>query len=521
MIPDISVPVYHLGPVPIDPWGTLVCIGFVLGLEIARARALRLGLDIRDIVDGTVATVLFGFVGGHLFHVLAYHPDKLQSEGFMSLVEIWAGFSSFGGFLGATLGSVVFFKLIRRRPYWKHADVIMFGFPFGWIFGRLGCFLAKDHIGKQTTFFLAQQMQFRLEDRTVVEVRHNLGLYEALYTIGIAAVFMLADRRPRKDGFFLALWCLLYAPARFGFDFLRNTDLSTADVRWQGLTPAQWGCIAMFLLGVWLVSRRGDSGSPEGKTAETPEKRDAGPQVYSRTERRNWFRIAAPGGSQAILYGAEGEDLVRVAPIVDLSAGGLAIRLADDGVDPGDLGLGTEIQRLELRLIGAEPLICTGLVRNMRASQDPDDPALFCGIEFRRMSAPMRSTLINYVMRRERTMLQHRRSARARAPEQEPIRVVVVAEEPILLRVRDLSTTGVALLAESPLDWEIGDPLALRLELPGEEPMNLQARLARCEERPPLLLYGLAFQDLGETDAPRIDAWVRRQVSGTRERPHG
>jgi hypothetical protein len=47
MIPYFTFPVYQLGPVPIDPWGFLVCVGFVLGLEIARARGIALGLDVR------------------------------------------------------------------------------------------------------------------------------------------------------------------------------------------------------------------------------------------------------------------------------------------------------------------------------------------------------------------------------------------------------------------------------------------------------------------------------------------
>jgi hypothetical protein len=42
---------------------------------------------------------------------------------------------------------------------------------------------------------------------------------------------------------------------RFGLDFLRNQDLSNADVRWAGLTPAQWGMIAMFGAGIWLVTQ--------------------------------------------------------------------------------------------------------------------------------------------------------------------------------------------------------------------------------------------------------------------------
>lgn len=248
VIPYFQIPIYNIGPIPLDPWGTMVCIGFMVGMEMARARGIKVGLDVRDVIDGLVATVGFGFIFGHLVHVLAYHPEQLEEQGVVALLKIWAGFSSFGGFLGAVIGSTVFFRYIRKRPFWPHADAIMFGFPFGWVFGRLGCFLAHDHIGRQTDFFLAVQFPR-------IGTRFDLGLLEALWTMVIAITFWVSSRRPKAPGFFTALWCVMYAPARFGLDFLRNTDLESADTRWANLTPAQWGCVLMFLAGLFLWSR--------------------------------------------------------------------------------------------------------------------------------------------------------------------------------------------------------------------------------------------------------------------------
>lgn len=247
MIPYIEIPVYKIGPIPLDPWGTLVCIGFVLGLEMARARGIKMGLQVQDVVDGIVAIVGSGFVIGHVVHVVAYHPEQLESDGIMALLRVWAGLSSMGGFLGAVIGAAVFYGLIRKRPFLPHADAVMYGLPFGWLFGRLGCFAAHDHIGRPSTSFLAVKFPGG--------PRFDLGLLEALWTMVICAAFLLAARSPRRPGFFLALWCAMYAPVRFGLDFLRNTDLKTADVRWFGLTPAQYGAMLMAVVGVALVIR--------------------------------------------------------------------------------------------------------------------------------------------------------------------------------------------------------------------------------------------------------------------------
>lgn len=247
LIPYIQIPLVNLGPLVLDPWAVMVCTGFIVGLEVTRARGIRLGLDVRDVVDGAVFTVGFGFLFGHAFHVVAYHPDLLATSGWLELLRVWGGFSSTGGLLGAAIGSALFYKVIRKRPFWVHADTIMFGFPFAWMFGRTGCFLAHDHIGVKTSFFLAVDYPGG--------PRHDLGLEEALWTVVIAATFLLLRNRPFRPGFFTVLFALMYAPVRFLLEFLRNTDLPNADARWHGLTPAQYGMIALFCAAVALLMR--------------------------------------------------------------------------------------------------------------------------------------------------------------------------------------------------------------------------------------------------------------------------
>lgn len=252
---NLDVP--GIGTLPIDPWFTLVCIGFVVGLEVARHRAIQLGLDVRDIVDGAVFTVLSGFFFGHVFTVVFYYPERLVEDGIMSILRVWEGFSSMGGFFGAVIGASIFYKWIRPRDGWRHADVIMYGFPFGWIFGRLGCFVVHDHIGAVTTFPLGMYFPegaVRLPDETFAPaaVRHELGLYEAIYTVGLAVLFYQLGKKDRPPGFFLMAWALAYAPVRFLLDFLRNTDLSHQDARYFGLTPGHYSAMVLFVGGLVL-----------------------------------------------------------------------------------------------------------------------------------------------------------------------------------------------------------------------------------------------------------------------------
>jgi phosphatidylglycerol---prolipoprotein diacylglyceryl transferase len=252
-----TIEVPGVGPLPLDPWAILVAIGFIVGLEISRNRAIRLGLDVRDVVDGAVVTVLTGFVLGHVYTVLFYFPERLETEGIWAILRVWSGFSSVGGFFGAVVGSVVFYGLVRRRPYFRFADVISFGFPFGWFFGRVGCGFVHDHIGIETT--MPWGMDF---DRGIMNfvwvagdpypwadgVRHELGLYEAVFMIPVMALFLWLGRRDRFPGFFTLLFFAIYAPIRFGLDFLRANDAT-----YGGLTPAQYGLVVIFVACVGVL----------------------------------------------------------------------------------------------------------------------------------------------------------------------------------------------------------------------------------------------------------------------------
>lgn len=261
-IPFFQLGVYDLslgplGSLPLDSWATLVLIGFVVGLEVSRYRGLKLGMEPRDIVDSALVIVGSGFLIAHVVTVVFYHPERLAEDGIWAILRFWEGFSSFGGFLGAVLGAILFFRVIRPLPGWRYADVIAFGFPFGWIFGRLGCASVHDHIGRETSFFLAMNFDRGFGPwadglRGVSGIRHELGLYEALYMLPVCALFWHLGKKDRPPGFFLAVFALVYAPVRFGFDFLRNVDLSSADARYLALTPAQWGAVVMFLAGLWL-----------------------------------------------------------------------------------------------------------------------------------------------------------------------------------------------------------------------------------------------------------------------------
>lgn len=254
MIPYFGQPVLEVGPIRVSLFSGLVLLAVVVGVVVLRRRARHEGLD-PSAAERLVWWVLVGgFLGAHLVDRLAYFPTETLEDPW-SLLRFWEGLSAFGGFLGAVIALALYLRRVDLRPHTRrYIDAVAYAFPFGWIVGRLGCFVAYDHPGTPTGLFLGQAYRDGV-------VRHNLGLEEALYTVLIAALFLVLGRRPRRAGLYTGLLAVLYAPGRFLLDFLR-----VGDALYAGLTPAQWGSIVLLPVGLAVIvrSRRGARAAGSG-----------------------------------------------------------------------------------------------------------------------------------------------------------------------------------------------------------------------------------------------------------------
>lgn len=234
----------------IQPFGVLVATGVLFGAWMAGRFAARNGLDRQNTSDLITYAVGIGFVASYFLNGIFYERDALldvmrhPSEFFST----WLGLSSYGGFFGAIAGCFLW-KWRRKLPLLPYANAVCFGLPFGWFFGRTGCFVVHDHPGKVTEFPLAVA-DYEFGNPPFMP-RHDLGLYEMVYAALICGLFLwLEYRRRRVTGFYVALLPISYAPVRFFLDFLRAPPVEGGDIRYAGLTPAQWSSILMLGIGV-------------------------------------------------------------------------------------------------------------------------------------------------------------------------------------------------------------------------------------------------------------------------------
>jgi phosphatidylglycerol:prolipoprotein diacylglycerol transferase len=204
----------------------------------------------------------------------------------MEVFKISSGISSFGGFLGAAMGMLWFFNVERiviipkmlefrggkGRPVLKYLDVMAYGFTAGWFFGRMGCFSAHDHVGLASASALAVNFPDGWREGVPAIAgygapgftpRFDLGFLEMWYPAVLYLFFRFwADRQTGlRPGWYAAIFILFYAPVRFYLDTLRAIDIDGADKRYladlvsPGITPGQFGAVAVLLLGlvIWVL----------------------------------------------------------------------------------------------------------------------------------------------------------------------------------------------------------------------------------------------------------------------------
>jgi phosphatidylglycerol:prolipoprotein diacylglycerol transferase len=275
MVPYIHVPDLHIGPLPLHPFGILVATGVLVGTSITARRAKKLGYDVLQLNSFVTWMLVSAFVFSHILDSIFYHWDEVVRRPW-SVIMLWEGLSSFGGFVGGLIGILLWKYFViddtwphRRRhpaPILPFIDLVLSVFPIGWMFGRAGCSTVHDHPGARATAdtFLAVAYPRHPGDGVVTKFgfiefihghdpRFDLGFLELIFTIILAASFALTWRKRLPIGTYAIVSGLAYAPVRFAMDFLRIPASEGGDTRYGELTPAQWSCMVLFLSVVIMI----------------------------------------------------------------------------------------------------------------------------------------------------------------------------------------------------------------------------------------------------------------------------
>ena len=239
--PSPSQGVWHLGPIPIRAYAMFILLGVIAALFIGNKRWADRGGERGVIFDIALWAIIFGLIGGRLYHVLTdwstyFGPGgaglvaafKIQEGG----LGIW-GAVALGG-VGAWIGC-------RRKgiPLPAFGDAIAPGIVLAQAIGRIGNYFNQELYGRTTSLPWGLEIFERRDSNgaldslngvstgQLIEVVHPTFLYELLWNLAVFVLLLWVDRRFRiGHGRLFALYVAAYCFGRFWVELMRS-DMAT------------------------------------------------------------------------------------------------------------------------------------------------------------------------------------------------------------------------------------------------------------------------------------------------------
>ncbi len=270
MMPEIfRIPILHW---PIQGYGLMIVIGFLLCTWLASREARRRGLQV-DVYNFGVVMLLAGLLGGRIFYYVQFHDKDYANAEWYEFFAIWkGGLVFYGGAIGGILGTI-FYILAKKIDGAELFDAISPFIPVGMGFGRLGCLMNGCCWGGVCSegfplgiTFLRDTPAFRSQlDQGLIseEAARSLPVYptqllEAGFDFFLCGLLWWYLRGPSPRGGGLPLLFILYSIGRFGLEFLRADNATFI----LGLTISQvvagvllLGCTGIFIY-FWIQKLR-------------------------------------------------------------------------------------------------------------------------------------------------------------------------------------------------------------------------------------------------------------------------
>lgn len=254
---------FWLGPIAVPSYFALICAACVIGLFWVRLRAKIFGLNQTQALDLTVMAMIFGFVGGRLFHVIYEYPDYYWSQPWRVL-EVWRGGFVFFGGAGAAFIACLILLQRKRLPWGPWADLLAPVIILVYAIGRVGSFLSGASFGLPTDLPWAVVYPPGVEAPPDIPL-HPAALYEVAWSLGLVGVLLWAERSRgqwsmlRRPGALFDLMLIFHAAGRIVLEQFRGDYRGPLIA---GQTVSSWIASALLLLGatrllaLYLIGQR-------------------------------------------------------------------------------------------------------------------------------------------------------------------------------------------------------------------------------------------------------------------------
>ncbi len=255
--PQINPVALQVGPLAIHWYGLTYLAAFALFMWLGNLRlrhqpfvsiAEPYAWTRQDVEDILFLGVMGVILGGRIGYCLFYKPGYYFSHP-LEVFAVWQGGMSFHGGMLGVIGSMVWFALSRKKPFWQVADFVAPCVPTGLAAGRVGNFINGELWGRLADPSLPWAMVFRGAGDLP---RHPSQIYQFLLEgLLLFVLLWLYARKERRTGQVAAMFLLGYGVFRFIAEFFREPDAHLGLLS-LGMSMGQWLCVPMMIVGVGL-----------------------------------------------------------------------------------------------------------------------------------------------------------------------------------------------------------------------------------------------------------------------------
>ncbi len=224
-IPSPSQAEWHLGPFPLRAYAIAIILGIVVAWWLMDRRYRKKGGPEDVSVDIAIWAVIFGILGGRLYHVITdYQLYFGQGKNPWRAFFVWEGGLGIWGAIG--LGGVGVFIAMRKRGLrmLPMADALAPALLIAQAMGRFGNYFNQELYCKPTDVPWALDIDpaHLVDGYPVGTTFHPTFLYESLWCLAGAGLLILLEKRfDLVAGQLFAVYGMVYTAGRVWIEMLR------------------------------------------------------------------------------------------------------------------------------------------------------------------------------------------------------------------------------------------------------------------------------------------------------------
>lgn len=252
-------PLYHIGPIELPTYGTIILVAYIIGVFLMMHRAKVYNIEKYEFPLASLLALVGLIVGAKVVYVISIIPDYIAHWDIVkenvpfAIYNALSGFVFYGGLIGVLI-MVYFYCVQRELKFLEFTNVVAPVIPFIHGLGRIGCLMGGccygiEYDGPFSITFPDNEFVSQLSSVP----RFPVQILEFLINMIIFVILYQLAKKPRKPGFMLGLYLITYAIVRFSLEFLRG-DVERGF--FFGVSTSQWISLILIPIGIYFLIKK-------------------------------------------------------------------------------------------------------------------------------------------------------------------------------------------------------------------------------------------------------------------------